>query len=130
KDIYTEDQWYEHLEKWENKAPPSPGLLSLFKAHQTYKKELSTAQKLKNDKKKHCYIGCRIAQDTSLDVSTYVGWLKESEDIQDCDKKTFFEPLDFKSTVDGAEQAVVSSEPSFCFDYCQDYKAPQKRSEL
>lgn len=130
KAIYTEEQWHEHLENWETQAPPSPGLWSLFQAHQTYKKELSTAQKLKNDKKKHCYIGCRIAQDTSLEVSIYVGWLKESDDIQDCDKKTFFEPLDFESTVDGAEQAAVSSEPAFCYEFCQDYQTPQKRSEL
>lgn len=130
KSLYTQNEWQDHVEKWEEHAPSSPSLWSLFKAHQTYKKELSAAEKLKNDKKKHCYLGCRIAQNTSFDVSTYVGWLKESEDLNDCDINTNFEPLDFASTVDGAAFAETNSSPISCFEFCQDYKAPQKRSEL
>ena len=111
------------------RATGSGSIVSL-QSPSNLQKELSTAQTLKNDKKKHCYIGCRIAQDTSVEISIYVGWLKESDDIQDCNKKTFFEPLDFESTLDGAEFAETSSSPMSCLEFCQDYTVPQNRSEL
>lgn len=130
KAIYTEAQWYEHIDAWNALQPPEPSLWSLFWAHQTYKQELDTANTLKNDKKKHCYIGCRIAQTTSLEVSTYVGWLKESEDITDCDRKTFFEMLDYQSTVDGALQGATDNDAQMCYDFCEAYKAPKNRIEL
>jgi len=81
KKAYTEADWFEHTERWNELMPEEASLWSLFWAHKTYKAELDTANNLKNDKRKHCYIGCRIAQDTSLAVSIYVGWLKESEDL-------------------------------------------------
>ncbi len=127
---YTEVEWYDHTQAWNALQPEEPSLLSLFWAHQTYKQELDTAKTLKNDKRKHCYIGCRIAQDTSLEVSTYVGWLKESEDLADCNRKTLFETLDYQSTIDGAQQGSLVSEPQECYDFCESYKAPKNRMEL
>ena len=130
KATYTEAEWQEHTQAWDERQPEEPSLLSLFWAHQTYKQELETANTLKNDKRKHCYIGCRIAQDTSLEVSTYVGWLKESEDLSDCNRKTLFETLDYQSTIEGAEQGSLVSEPQECYDFCESYKAPKNRLEL
>jgi hypothetical protein len=130
KDRYTENEWHEHTQAWNERQPEEPGLLNLFWAHQTYKQELDTANSLKNDKRKHCYIGCRIAQDTSLEVSTYVGWLKESEDLTDCNRKTLFETLDYQSTIEGAQQGATNGDPESCYEFCQTYKAPKNRLEL
>ncbi len=127
---FSSESWNETLELWDLQEPPSASLWSLFWAHQTYQKELVPTKTLKNDKRKHCYMGCRIAQETSIEVSVYVGWLKESEDLQDCDRKTFFEPLDYQSTIDGALVAMSSLESQACMDYCSAYKAPKVRLEL
>lgn len=128
--LYSAESWNETLQLWDQQQPPQASLWSLFWAHQTYQKELAAAQTLNNDKRKHCFIGCRIAQETSIEVSIYVGWLKESEDLQDCDKETFFEPLDYQSTVDGALVAESSSDSRKCMDYCSTYKAPKVRLQL
>lgn len=128
--VFGAEAWGETLDLWDRQQPPSASLWSLFWAHQVYQKELSEANTLKNDKRKHCYIGCRIAQETSIEVSTYVGWLKESEDLQDCDRKTFFEPLDYQSTVDGALHSEKAVDSQACMDYCRDYTAPKTRLEL
>ncbi len=130
KATYTETEWYEHTQAWNEREPEDPGLLSLFWAHQTYKHELETANSLKKDKRKHCYIGCRIAQDTSLEVGTYVGWLKESEDLADCNRNTLFETLDYQSTIEGAEHGATVKSPEECYDFCETYKAPKNRMEL
>lgn len=126
----SEDEWLHQRERWDALQPENVSLWSLFWAHQTYKKELSTAQTLKNDKRKHCYIGCRIAQEQSYEVSDYVGWFKESEDLQDCDKKTFFEPLDYQSTADGAKRGASSQDPQRCYEACAVYEAPQTRLNI
>ena len=130
KNTYTEDEWYEHTQAWNELQPEEASLWSLFWAHQTYKQELDTANTLKNDKRKHCYIGCRITQDTSLEVSNYVGWLKESEDLADCNKKTLFEMLDYQSTIEGAEHGARVKSPEECYDFCEIYKAPKNRLEI
>jgi hypothetical protein len=126
KKIYSQTQWEQDLAQWLRLEPESPSLWSLFKAHQTYKKEQAAVKKIKGDKRKHCYIGCRIAQENSLEVSLYVGWLKESEDLQDCDKKTYFEPLDHQSTVDGAVVGSESQSPKICHEFCSAYKPSER----
>ncbi len=128
--IYTESEWTSHSQAWSRIQPEEPTLWSLFWAHQTYKQEYQKASTLKNDKRKHCYIGCRIAQATSLEVSIYVGWLKESEDLADCNRKTYFELLDYQSTIEGAQHGAANSDPTECFNYCENYKAPKTRIEL
>ena len=52
KATYTETEWQEHTQAWNERQPEEPSLLSLFWAHQTYKQELETANTLKNDKRK------------------------------------------------------------------------------
>lgn len=123
---YTEQQWMADLSRWQQQEPENPSLWQLFLAHQTYQDELDVTKKIKGDKRKHCYMGCRIAQTTSYEVSFYIGWLKESEDLQDCDKKTNFEPLDQQSTADGAAVGADSPTPQSCRDYCSSYKPPQR----
>jgi hypothetical protein len=130
KTTYQEAEWLKHSQAWNERQPEKPIFWSLFLAHQTYKQELETANTLNNDKRKHCYIGCRIAQDTSPEVSTYVGWLKESEDLTDCNRKTLFETLDHQSTIEGARQGALVREPQECYEFCTSYKAPKNRSEL
>ncbi len=128
---YTQAEWENAITQWQTQKPSAPLITDLFKAHKTYKNELSTAQKLGNDKRKHCYIGCRIAQDTSLEVATYVGWMKELEDLQDCDKNTFFEPLDMQATTDGALASTNLTSQKGCYKYCKTtYVIPKNSSAL
>lgn len=116
--FFTEPEWTMALEQWNAQEPADPGLLQLFFAWKVYNDELPTANTLKGDKRKHCYIGCRIAQDVAFDTSVYVAWHKEKQDLTDCEKGTFFEQRDYETTVHGAELSKQSSDPQFCLDEC------------
>lgn len=118
KKMFTEDEWNSAISEWDSQEPQDPGLLKLFAAWNVYKKEAPAVKKIKGDKRKHCYIGCRIAQEVSYDTALYVAWMKEKEDITDCDASTLFEWRDFEVTVHGAELAKDSSNEKYCLDQC------------
>ena len=118
KKMFTEDEWNAALEDWDAQEPKDPGILKLFYAWNVYNKELPTANTFKGDKRKHCYIGCRIAQDVSYETAVYVAWYKEKEDLTDCKKNSYFEHRDYEITIEGAELAKKSKDAKYCLDEC------------
>lgn len=122
KKIFTEKEWTTALDDWNAQEPTDPGILQLLFAWKVYNDELPTANKFKGDKRKHCYIGCRISQDVAFETAVYVAWYKEKEDLTDCAKGTLFELRDHDVTLQGAELGKQSTDPQFCFDECSGIK--------
>ncbi len=122
KKAYTEEQWNLEIADWGAQEPKDPGVIKLFAAWKVYKNEAPAVKKIKGDKRKHCYMGCRIAQDVSYETAVYVAWMKENDDLTDCETSTYFEHRDFEVTVDGAELSKESSEKQFCLDECSKIK--------
>jgi len=122
KKAYSEDQWNMEIADWGTQEPKDPGVINLFAAWKVYKNKAATVKKIKGDKRKHCYMGCRIAQDVSLETAIYVAWLKENDDLTDCEKSTLFEHRDFEVTVEGAELSKESSDKQHCLDECSKIK--------
>lgn len=118
KKIFTEQDYSLALEQWLSQEPESPGLLSLLFAYNVYKKESSTVSNIKGDKRKHCYIGCRITQSASYEAAIYAAWYKEYKDLTDCNKSTSFERRDYEYTLEGADIGTLNTEPSHCHDTC------------
>ncbi|MCC6138541.1 MAG: hypothetical protein IT287_07900, partial [Bdellovibrionaceae bacterium] len=119
---FTEEAWNATLEDWNSLEPLDPGFLQLFYAWDLYNKEEAIVAKIKGDKRKHCYMGCRIAQQVSLDTAIYVAWYKEKKDLTDCKANTYFEVRDHEVTLQGAELGQVSAEPQYCMDECNAIK--------
>lgn len=55
-----------------------------------------------NDKIRHCYAGCYVAQKLDYTSAVLVGWYKELVDASDCSKNTSFERKDYDATIVGA----------------------------
>lgn len=117
--------WQAELDRWKTKEPKAPSLDQLFRAYEIYKNEKSAAQKLKNDKVKHCYIGCRIAQELNPQSAEYVGWYKEAQDLEDCERNTRFEEKDYEATLFGANLQVTGQEA--CVSSCRETWQNQRR---
>jgi hypothetical protein len=101
---------------WKNKAPEVPNLIVLILAYNVYESEKKTAVSLKSDKKAHCYIGCRICQETSYLVADYTGWLKEDRDLRDCKYSTHYDEADYLATLQGAR---IGENPRVnCLELC------------
>lgn len=120
--IYENQASYnKDVDFWKSEKPPTPSLVALGVAYLIYKSELSEALKLGYDKREHCYMGCRIAQGTSINTAIYVGWKKESRDLNDCDASTDFDPLDFAATEVGARAATsIEYSQAACSKFCAD----------
>ena len=90
------------LDRWNRISRPAVNPLDLFVAYQTFRKEKPVADRMTTDKAMHCYMGCVIALATSTKVTDYLGWLKEHQDLTDCDPATHFEDEDATATSQGA----------------------------
>jgi hypothetical protein len=55
-----------------------------------------------NDKIRHCFAGCYVAQKLDYPSAVLVGWFKELSDASDCSKNTSFEKKDYDATILGA----------------------------
>jgi hypothetical protein len=117
---FEEKTWLETIDYWNAEEPAFPGIFKLASAWSVYKKALPEANKLKNDKLKHCYMGCKIAQNVSYETAVYVAWYKEQQDLTDCNQKTFFEVKDLESTLLGADIGAQSTEPKACVKTCKE----------
>lgn len=115
----SESQWQRAHQEWVDEEPKNPGYLNLLLAYGVYSAEKRRLGKLRGDKRKHCYMGCRIARRISLNTAIYVAWYKEYEDLTDCNPKTFFEWRDYEFTVDGAEAGASMGNTGNCMKYCQ-----------
>ena len=113
------EQYNTDKQEWASIAPESPGLFALAKAYGIYSREKDFANKLRNDKRAHCYIGCRLSQEMNYRVAEYVGWLKEDRDIKDCNKSTHFDPADYKATRAGATFGESQTDAAGCVAVCK-----------
>lgn len=112
------DDWNLDLQEWTEKEPEHPGYLNLWRAYNAYKGALAVANMLKKDKQAHCYMGCVIRHASDQKTVIYSAWLKESRDLQDCNKGTHFEEADMTATIAGGEMGDLSS-PDQCLYACQ-----------
>lgn len=96
-----------------------PGPIDLMRAYSLYKKEKAQAEKLGNDKRAHCFLGCRISQHTDYHTADYVGWLKEDRDISDCNPRSHFDEEDYRATVRGAQIGESQNEAATCIQACK-----------
>lgn len=72
-----------------------------------------------SDKLAHCYIGCRISQETNYHTADYVGWLKEDRDISDCRGQSYFDEEDYRATVRGAQFGESQPDAPSCERACK-----------
>lgn len=121
KKMFTEDEWNTALMNWDTQEPTDPGIIALYGAWTVYKTALSEIKgnkKFNGDKRKHCYVGCRIAQDVDEVTATYVAWYKEKKDLTDCVEGSYFELRDHEATLLGIKLAEKSKDPQYCLDEC------------
>lgn len=121
----SDEEYQTELSWWQNKAPETPSLYDLALAFKVYNDEKSTALKLKSDKKAHCYIGCRISQETSFEVADYSGWLKEERDLKDCKTSTHYDEADYTATLNGAH--IGENNQANCFNACKEKYKPLRK---
>lgn len=120
KKVFSSQEEYDATRiDWQYRSPGRANPIYLWRAYNLYKKEQQKALALGNDKRAHCYIGCRIAQETDFHTADYVGWYKEERDLNDCKASTQFDELDYLSTVRGAEIGVQQDEGSTCARSCK-----------
>ena len=112
----SREEYASELDRWGHVSRPSVGPIDLFLAYRTYRSERAYAETLAIDKAKHCYIGCVIGIATSAKVADYVGWLKEFQDLTDCDPTTHFEDADSVATSRGAR--LGARDRSECSTLC------------
>lgn len=98
----SREEYQSELERWNRIGRPAVGPIDLIVAYRAYRSEKPHAETLGTDKAMHCYIGCVISLATSSKVTDYVGWLKEYQDLTDCDPTTHFEDADSVATSRGA----------------------------
>jgi hypothetical protein len=116
----TYDEWAGTVRDWNAKRPPLPNPVHAFEALRLVKKEQAFARRrFKSDKQMHCYVGCRIAQDTDFTTAQFAAWEKERRDLTDCNGDSHFEELDYTVTVWGAHLGVASSSSGECISTCE-----------
>lgn len=92
--------------QWAAQEPTRPRLRDMARATVLYRTEREHALRLRGDKVRHCYIGCRITTEINPTTGLYLGWLKEHWDLTDCDPSTNFDPADERATAVGVDLAV------------------------
>lgn len=91
--------------EWAALEPTRPRLRDMARATVLYRSEREQAMRLRGDKVRHCFIGCRLSVAINPTTGLYLGWLKEQWDLTDCDPATRFEPADERATALGVELA-------------------------
>lgn len=106
---------------WKKVRPDMTGFSDLLNAKKIIDSERSYSLKLGNDKRAHCYLGCRISAEVDFESARFAAWQKEYSDATDCNPKTHFEIADFDATIKGARRG--SQKPiqtkKLCADYCK-----------
>jgi hypothetical protein len=112
----TRQAYDAELDRWNRVSRPAVGPIDLLVAYRAYRSGKPFAEALGTDKAMHCYIGCMISLATSAKVTDYVGWLKEYQDLTDCDPTTHFEDADSDATSRGAR--LGARDHSECSNLC------------
>lgn len=114
----------QQMNAWKAVRPDMPGFTDLLKAKKIIDAEKSYSLKLGNDKRAHCYLGCRISEDVNFETADFVAWQKEYNDATDCNQNTHFEIADYDATIKGARRGsskklVKIRTKKLCTDYCK-----------
>jgi hypothetical protein len=104
----SEAEYKNDLLNWLNQSSEVNPFM-LVRAYQVYVQEKARALTLESDKMSHCYMGCRMRQETNFKTVRYVAWLKEKKDLTDCDPNTHFEVKDFEATILGGALEVPTA---------------------
>lgn len=115
----SQAEYDEALTDWNTKRPET-GVLPLFlaRAYKIFAEEGAAAKKYGTDKTAHCYIGCRISQETDSYTADMAGWLKEFWDIRDCKITTHFDEADFEATKVGGQLGEINVDAESCKVAC------------
>lgn len=108
----NEAQWNVDQKKLSDATPRMPNFLRLKWGWDLSRIEIKKTKGIGSDKRKHCYVGCRIGYDIGHDVAVYAGYYKEADDITDCNIKTHFDLKDIDATILGADIAKKCAEES------------------
>jgi hypothetical protein len=114
-------QWEaDRVELWKS-APPAPSFFRRWQGYKVAMVESPNSHGIGSDKRKHCYVGCRIAAVVGPDVAEYAAYYKEDKDILDCSSQTHFDLMDIKATMAGALLATIpeKSDANFCRTECR-----------
>lgn len=105
----------QNVHQWMSQKPGLSGWqdLDTLKQNQSRYNQLGSDFS-RNDKVKHCYVGCLIARETNYATAVFAGWYKELLDASDCNRNTHFSFADQDATVGGALAAARSSCEYFC----------------
>jgi hypothetical protein len=115
----TEADYRRELERWSAKGMGSPPLSQQLRAWEIYRREGKMAlDHYRNDKKAHCYMGCRIAQEADYRTAEWAGWKKEYRDLSDCDARSRFEVADYDATLTGAMYGLGTDSARECLEFC------------
>lgn len=115
----SQSEYDDAVREWQDRHPGGASPISLWRAYNIYKKEQQKALRLGNDKRAHCYVGCRIAQEIDLHTADYVGWYKEERDLSDCNIKSHFDEVDYVATLKGAEVGEQQRDAATCERACK-----------
>lgn len=114
-------QWNADKKSLAAQYPAMPNLFSLQKGYRVGVEESRKAARMRPDKRQHCYVGCRIANEAGYEVAVYAAYYKEDKDINDCNPKTHYDPKDIEATIAGArlaQGASNSADARFCNAKC------------
>lgn len=107
---------------WDDRAPVIYSPFRLQRGYSVARAESRNAQKMGYDKGKHCYVGCRVANDVDYEVAVYAGYYKEDKDLLDCKPSTHFDLTDLAATIAGADFALSNpgrADADFCKQQCR-----------
>ncbi len=112
-------EWQNKKRDWNRARPKLPRPLLAMQGLETSSRERDFAiLHFDSDKKMHCYLGCRIAQETDFATAQFAAWEKERRDLDDCRSDSHFETLDYDFTLWGAYWGVSATSPSECESAC------------
>lgn len=120
--IASFEEWQALVDKWEDRRPPYPGLVSFARGATSGLKaiaQLRADPASRNDKWQHCVWGSAIAAATDIATAEYHGWLKEQRDLTDGSSSSSFDEVDFLATLDGASLATEGQECEACQEICE-----------
>lgn len=115
----NQQQWdADRAELWKA-APRMPlNIMAVKKGYEVGQIESVNSKGIGSDKRQHCYVGCRIADEAGYDVAEFAAYYKEKKDITDCNPKTHFDLNDIAATLQGAQLASKAKDKADA-DYCR-----------
>lgn len=111
-------EWEDKKTYWESQRSISLNPIYIIQAYNLAKAEYYKADHLGSDKMAHCYIGCRIAQETNFETARFAAWYKEMKDLTDCSPRSSFEETDYLVTLFGAQ--LTAATPDQCVQLCSE----------